>query len=95
MKRISIKIFNMVIAFVLIINVMFKLETYADVGGFQRYEDSSSSSSSSTSSSSSKDSYSSSDSYGSSGSSTSSSTDGMSIGGAILLIFVLAAYQYF
>lgn len=95
MKRISIKIFNMVIAFVLIINVMFKLETYADVGGFQRYEDSSSSSSSSTSSSSSKDSYSSSDSYGSSGSSISSSTDGMSIGGAILLIFVLAAYQYF
>ncbi len=94
MKRISIKIFNMVIAFVLIINVMFKLETYADVGGFQRYEDSSSSSSS-TSSSSSKDSYSSSDSYGSSGSSTSSSTDGMSIGGAILLIFALAAYQYF
>lgn len=66
MKKIFSKIFKVTIVLMLFVNIGLKNQTYADVGGIQRYDSSSPSSSSSSSSSYSSSSSSSSGSYSSS-----------------------------
>ena len=50
MKKIFSKIFKVTIVLMLFVNIGLKNQTYADVGGIQRYDSSSPSSSSSSSS---------------------------------------------
>lgn len=88
MKRNTSKILKMVIICSLFVNILFVNRVNADVGGIQRYDDSSSSSSSYSGSS-----YSSSD-WDSSDWDSSDSSGSISLSGLIILVIIIAVAIY-